>query len=83
MRKKTKTLSAEAWNAIYPPGTPVEVSPILLEPPAYKTRTRSAAWIVGSGDALVSIEGKTGGYWLDALRVLTEEEYVQSKLPLP
>ncbi len=28
----------------------------------HKTKTRSAAWTLGHGDVVVSIEGKSGGY---------------------
>jgi len=33
------------------------------------TRTRSEAWIIGSGAALVKVEGKTGGYDLTRIRI--------------
>ena len=61
---------AAAWNARYPVGTPVVVTPhIGCEPEELiKTKTRSAAWVI-SGHASVMVEGKSGGYGLSFVKV--------------
>jgi hypothetical protein len=62
---------AAAWNAAHPIGTPVIVTPyrgcsadLLI-----KTKTRSAAWPLPSGDPVVLIDGKAGGYVLSFVKV--------------
>ncbi len=80
-RRKPKAMTADEWNAKHPVGTPVLVRPIISDPPAYKSRTRSEAWLLGHGDATVLIEGKSGGYFVGALDVVTEEAWAASPLP--
>jgi len=38
----------------------------------YETFTLSKPWQIGSGDWLVSVEGKRGGYDLDRIRVVEQ-----------
>ncbi len=52
----------EAWNSQYPPGTPVII--IQDDGSHVTSKTRSAAWTLGHGEAVVSYEGRTGGYLL-------------------
>ena len=56
----------EHWNFYYPPGTEVQLTNDLGE--VEKTKTRSEAWLLGSGHPVVSVEGRTGGYLLDRIR---------------
>jgi hypothetical protein len=57
---------AAEWNALYPVGTPVIMSPYTGCPESERlmTVTRSVAWALPSGQASVMIEGKSGGYGL-------------------
>lgn len=52
----------DAWNSQHPPGTPV----ILIQDDGGQviSKTRSIAWILGHGEAVVSYEGRSGGYAL-------------------
>lgn len=64
-------MNADEWNAKYPPGTHVKYTPVLGEEMgAVTSRTRSEAWTLGHGDAVVAIEGRAGGVLLEALTVL-------------
>lgn len=57
--------SVSEWNTHYPPGTRVKVYAIYGEESStFETVTTSAAWLVGDVRAVVSIEGKAGGYAL-------------------
>ncbi len=53
---------AEAWNSQYSPGTPVIV--IQDDGSQVTTKTRSIAWTLPHGEAVVSYEGRSGGYSL-------------------
>jgi hypothetical protein len=56
----------QEWNELYPPGTPVQLTNDDGE--IEETKTRSIAWLLGSGHAVVSVEGRTGGYLLERIR---------------
>jgi hypothetical protein len=62
---------AAAWNAKHPVGTPVVVSPYrgCDDDELIKTATRSEAWPMPSGHAVVKVEGKAGGYGLGFVKV--------------
>jgi hypothetical protein len=67
--RRTKEAGEHAvsvWNASYPPGTDVILTDDLQE--EHKTKTRSPAWLLGHGDPVVSVEGRTGGYLLYRIR---------------
>jgi len=54
------------WNTSYEIGTPVyltEDNGDIIE-----TRTRSEAWLCGGHTAIVSVEGKSGGYLLSRIQ---------------
>lgn len=59
-------LTAEQWNAAHPIGTEV----ILTRDNGAETRTvtRSEAWTLGHGQAVVKVEGISGGYALERVR---------------
>lgn len=68
-------ITAEQWNERHPIGTPVRAYPILdNEQTAFDTKTRSEAWNLGDGSPVAKIEGRTGGYLLEALKVLPKGE---------
>lgn len=63
-------MTAKEWNGKYPVGTPVFYHPIIGEPSGRKSKTRSEAWTLGHGAAIVKIEGQAGGVLLEALEVM-------------
>lgn len=71
-------MNADEWNARYPDGTPVTAYPDTRDDQPMYTRTRSAAWTLGHGAPVVSVEGYAGGIHLthvDVGWVLTRESY--------
>lgn len=54
------------WNQQHPPGTSVELTND--EGQIEETKTRSEAWLLGSGTPVVMVEGRTGGYLLDRIK---------------
>ena len=57
-------MTADEWNAKYPVGTPVTVYPGTRDDAPLYTYTRSEAWTLGHGAAVVSVEGYIGGILL-------------------
>lgn len=73
-------MNADDWNAQRPGGTPVTAYPGTRNDEPLYTRTRSAAWTLGHGAAVVAVEGYTGGIALshvDAGWAPTSESYAQ------
>lgn len=67
-------MTAEEWNARHPVGTPVVYVPNAAEPnTTLRTRTRSAAWTLGHGEAVVLVNFRTGGVALDHLIIDRED----------
>lgn len=67
-------MTAEEWNKKYPIGTKVRYYPI-KGIPEYDNKyrdsvTRSEAWTLGHGTAIVKIVGTAGGVDLDHLKIL-------------
>ena len=68
-------MTAAAWNAAYPVGAKVRFWPVIRAdgsrplPPLY-TETRSEAWVLPSGDAVVLVNGKSGGVAISHVEVL-------------
>lgn len=54
-------MTADEWNAKYPVGTPVTVYPDTRADEPLYTYTRSPAWTLGHGAAVVLVSGYTGG----------------------
>ena len=52
---------AADFNAINPVGTEVVFWPGTREGNGRRSRTRTPAWVMASGDAVVSVEGYPGG----------------------
>lgn len=65
LRRDLAHQKAENWT--HPPGTAVTV--VLDNGEEWETHTRSSAWILPSGHAVILLEGKSGGYLLDRVRV--------------
>lgn len=66
-------MTAKEWNEKYPVGTKVIYRPIRdSDDRMRETRTRSEAWELGHGQAVVCIEGTAGGVALWALEALGE-----------
>lgn len=57
---KTKAL-LDQFNTVCPIGTPVLYWPGALEGEGRKSRTRSAAWMLGDHTPVVMVEGYAGG----------------------
>lgn len=54
-------MSVEEFNAAHPIGTPVTFWPGAREGAGTASTTRSKAFTLGSGDAVVMVEGYPGG----------------------
>lgn len=67
---KRNRWTAEQWNERHPVGTRVRFRDSTND---LRTVTRSAAWTLGGGTAVVAIEGKSGGVGLDFLTLELEE----------
>lgn len=65
-----KGLSAEEFNRRFPVGTAVIYRPIIGGSEQHRTRTRSTAWTLGNGAAVVAVEGFIGGMALEAIEVV-------------
>ena len=52
---------AHSWNSEHPAGSPVLARPGTLDQEPLVTRTRTAAWVLASGEAVVSVVGCAGG----------------------
>lgn len=58
------------WNASVPIGTPVMYRHVVGGPET-ASKTRSEAWALGHGQPVVKIDGESGGWNLDFVRVVT------------
>jgi hypothetical protein len=76
-----KNMTAEQFNAKYPVGTACQFHPIIDEPHFEATKTRSEAWTLGHGAAVVKVEGRTGCVLLEALSFATDIG-AETKYPL-
>jgi len=62
----------DAFNAKYPVGTPVQVVGCCEASnwPDGMTKLRTPAWVSGPGCALVSVEGYSGGFYMEYIKPL-------------
>lgn len=67
-------MNAAQFNARYAVGTPVVYRPVLGGREAHATRTRSQAWSLGSGHAVVMVEGFIGGVSIEAVEVIPQPQ---------
>jgi len=58
-------MTAQEWNDKFARDQPVEL--VEDDGSITYTQTRSKAWNVGSGSAIVKVVGKTGGYLLERI----------------
>mgnify|MGYP001107962775 CR=1 FL=1 len=65
---------AEEFNRDHRLGTPVRYYPIGRVAEYSDTETRSPAWALPSGHAVVQIRGMSGGVSLDHIQVLEEAQ---------
>ena len=65
------TMRADEWNEKYPVGTRVKYYPTKGSDWFRETFTRSTAWELGHGAAVVKISGQAGGVSLDHLEVVS------------
>ena len=68
-----KISTAEAFNIKYPVGTPVCYWPVLPardEYPPKETKTRSEAWDVAKGRAIVMVDGIAGGVAISHIELI-------------
>lgn len=77
MRPKKLNLHEEEqrvrmWNEKYPVGTRVSLR--LDNGETLITHTRSEAWLLYHGQAVISVEGKSGGWALDRVSPIREDE---------
>jgi hypothetical protein len=63
-------MTAVEWNERFPVGTPVKAYPRTRQDEPLMTRTRSEAWELGHGEAVVSVEGYRGGIILAHVKPL-------------
>jgi hypothetical protein len=76
MTKSEAERRVEKFNLRNPPGTPVVVTKD--DGTRLETKTRSIAWIVGGKFPVVMVEGISGGYSLDRVRLLAANEATQT-----
>lgn len=65
--------TAWSWNAAHPVGTRVRYWPIyppIESVPPVDTVTRSEAWALGDGSAVVCVDGMAGGVHLTHIEVI-------------
>lgn len=65
---KPRKYDLELWNTLYPVGTPCDL--LQNDGTRLRTKTRSIAWELGHGQAVVKVEGKTGGWELERVCIL-------------
>ncbi|MFE4334052.1 hypothetical protein ACFRQM_32960 [Streptomyces sp. NPDC056831] len=63
-RDLSSSMTADEWNRRYPVGTPVLAYPGTRDNEPLDTVTRTPAWTLGHGAAVVSVEGAGGGICL-------------------
>lgn len=66
LNKAEHRRAAEAWNAAHPIG--ISVTLTLDDGRTIVTTTRSEAWLLAHGQAVIAVEGKAGGWDLKRIR---------------
>ena len=59
-------MTSQEWNDTYPIGQPIALTED--DGSLTYTQTRSEAWELGSGQAIIKVDGKSGGYNLDRIK---------------
>lgn len=63
-------MTADEWNDAHPVDTSVVYTPVKGRPEVERTATRSEAWTLGHGAAVVMVDGHPGGVSLEHLMVV-------------
>lgn len=71
---RLQILAVGFWNALYPPGTEVNLTEEGGN--STRTRTRSRAWQLGDGTPVVQVDGRSGGFRLTRIRPVTMEDAI-------
>lgn len=67
-------MTPEEFNDLYSVGTSVNYHPVIGQHDHIKTVTRSKAWTLGCGEAVVKVAGKPGCVSLEAISIAREVE---------
>jgi hypothetical protein len=67
-------MTAAEWNAKYPVGTSVAYFPVKGRMEHTDTKTRSEAWELGGGQAVVLVDDRAGGVAISHLLVNEKEK---------
>lgn len=70
-------MNAEQFNKKYPVGTMVRYYPIKGDPQCVETQTRTPAWTLGHGEAVVSVIGIAGGVSLEHVEIVTRLDQIE------
>lgn len=68
-RLKRSRVQVAKWNAAHPVGTEVILTDDFGK--KHATKTRSEAWVLLSGDAIINVEDRSGGYLLERIKAKT------------
>ncbi len=71
----TGAAAVNDFNHRFTPNTPCFYQPIRSEDKWYPTRTRSEAWLLGHGDAVVKIDGASGCVSINHLAMPGSDRY--------
>lgn len=63
-------MTADEWNERYPNGARVRFRPVDGVVTSIETTTRTRAWALGHGEAIVAVHGRAGGVGVEFLEVL-------------
>ena len=59
-------MTPQEWNDTYPIGQPIALTED--DGSLTYTQTRSKAWELGNGQAVINVDGKSGGYDFDRIK---------------
>lgn len=63
-------IAAHTWNTLYPVGTRVLYWKLTLSDKGRRSATRSQAWVMPSGSAVVQVEGEAGAIALSHVEAI-------------
>ena len=64
---------ARTFTDLFPVGTPVEYLPVIGRSESRKTQIRSEAWVLGSGEVVVKVEGIASGVSIKHIKKIGED----------
>lgn len=80
-REAAAKRAATVWNAAHPVGTLVRYWPVMGQQTSKVATTRTPAWAIPSGAALVSITGQAGGVNLTHVKAISVADALVDELP--